>query len=43
MLQDDTEGSGPASWFALCELRDSNSVLLDAGSHRPTLQVRAND
>ncbi|NPC69056.1 SMI1/KNR4 family protein [Corallococcus exiguus] len=29
MGQDDTDRSGPASWYALCEVRDGNYVLLD--------------
>jgi hypothetical protein len=33
MLQDDTDRSGPASWYAVCEVRDSNYILLDV-SHQ---------
>ncbi|MCP3102682.1 SMI1/KNR4 family protein [Myxococcus sp. K15C18031901] len=33
MLQDDTDKSGPASWYAVCEVRDSNYILLDV-SHQ---------
>ncbi|WP_404366027.1 SMI1/KNR4 family protein [Corallococcus coralloides] len=29
MSQDDTDRSGPASWYALCEVRDGNYILLD--------------
>ncbi|RKH50013.1 SMI1/KNR4 family protein [Corallococcus llansteffanensis] len=29
MLQDDTDRSGPASWYAACEVRDGNYILLD--------------
>ncbi|NVI97051.1 SMI1/KNR4 family protein [Myxococcus sp. AM009] len=33
LLQDDTDRSGPESWYALCELVDSNYILLDV-SHQ---------
>ncbi len=29
MSQSDTDAAGPASWYALCQLQDSNYVLLD--------------
>ncbi|GEN10108.1 SMI1 / KNR4 family (SUKH-1) [Myxococcus fulvus] len=29
MAQDDSDRSGPASWYSLCEVRDSNYILLD--------------
>lgn len=29
MSQDDTDRAGPASWYAICEVRDGNYVLLD--------------
>ncbi|RKH17250.1 SMI1/KNR4 family protein [Corallococcus praedator] len=29
MRKDDTDRAGPASWYALCEVRDSNYILLD--------------
>ncbi|MFP2956633.1 SMI1/KNR4 family protein [Myxococcus sp. 1LA] len=33
MSQDDTDKAGPTSWYAVCEVRDSNYVLLDV-SHQ---------
>ncbi|RKH15900.1 SMI1/KNR4 family protein [Corallococcus praedator] len=29
MLQDDTDKSGSASWYSVCEVQDSNYILLD--------------
>ncbi|WP_163785089.1 SMI1/KNR4 family protein [Myxococcus vastator] len=29
MRNDDSEDAGPASWYALCRVRDSNFILLD--------------
>jgi hypothetical protein len=29
ILREDTDAAGPASWYALCEVRESNYVLLD--------------
>ncbi|RYZ40960.1 MAG: SMI1/KNR4 family protein [Myxococcaceae bacterium] len=29
MRQDDTDRAGPSSWYAICEVRDSNYILLD--------------
>ncbi|MCY1043726.1 SMI1/KNR4 family protein [Corallococcus sp. bb12-1] len=29
ILKDDSNRAGPASWFAACEVRDSNYILLD--------------
>ncbi|NOK36815.1 SMI1/KNR4 family protein [Corallococcus exercitus] len=29
MSQDDTDKAGPASWYAICEVRDGNFILLD--------------
>ncbi|MFY2560896.1 SMI1/KNR4 family protein [Corallococcus terminator] len=31
LLQDDTDRSGPASWYAMCGLVDTNYILLDVG------------
>ncbi|NBD08231.1 MULTISPECIES: SMI1/KNR4 family protein [Corallococcus] len=31
MSQADTDAAGPASWYAVCQLQDSNYVLLDVG------------
>ncbi|NOK12785.1 SMI1/KNR4 family protein [Corallococcus exercitus] len=31
MLQDDSDKSGPASWYATCALQDSNYILVDVG------------
>ncbi|AKQ66097.1 hypothetical protein A176_003009 [Myxococcus hansupus] len=33
MSQDDTDKTGPASWYVACEVRDSNYILLDV-SHQ---------
>ncbi|QAT89144.1 Antitoxin YokJ [Corallococcus coralloides] len=31
MLQDDSDKSGPASWYVACALQDSNYILVDVG------------
>ncbi|RYZ36018.1 MAG: SMI1/KNR4 family protein [Myxococcaceae bacterium] len=31
LLKDDTDKSGPASWYATCELVDSNYIFVDVG------------
>lgn len=34
MRSDDTDRAGPASWYALCEVRDSNYILLDVSQQQ---------
>ncbi|RYZ40465.1 MAG: SMI1/KNR4 family protein [Myxococcaceae bacterium] len=34
MRQDDTDRSGPSSWYAICEVRDSNYILLDVSQQQ---------
>ncbi|XXF81523.1 SMI1/KNR4 family protein [Myxococcaceae bacterium GXIMD 01537] len=34
ILGEDSDEWGPASWYALCELHDSNFILLDVGQQR---------
>ncbi|WP_338265677.1 SMI1/KNR4 family protein [Corallococcus caeni] len=33
MRKDDTDRAGPASWFAIAEVQDSNYILLDVNQH----------
>ncbi len=41
MRKSDTDAAGPASWYALCEVRDSNFILLDVSQqHRGRYPIR---